>query len=111
MTTRRAHRPEWRGRTDAELSEADWQAKVIYLGTMCRFQHFHPRVMQGSKAGWPDLSFWRPPDFFMVELKTERGKLRPEQERVIAELRSCGLEVLVWRPRDFREVVLRFGAR
>lgn len=110
---RHAHtQSSWRTKADHELTEADWQSKVLYLAGLLRWQHFHPRVMRGSHGGWPDLALWHPGrgEFLLAELKTETGRLRRDQERVIAELRSCGLEVHVWRPRDWRAVAARFGA-
>lgn len=35
-----------------------------------------------------------------AELKTSKGKLRPEQIFWIGVLRSAGVEVHVWRPED-----------
>ncbi len=56
---------------------------------------------QVSEPGWPDLSLARTPEFFLAELKSETGRLSPAQHEWIELLRSCGLEVHVWRPSDF----------
>lgn len=95
---------------DADLTEKDWQEKVLYFAKLYRWSWFHPRYMEGSNAGWPDLAFWKPPQFFLAELKTESGRIRPDQTRVIEELRACRLEVRLWRPRDIDEVIARFAA-
>lgn len=95
------------------MLEAQWQEQVVKLATLCGWRHFHPYSMRRSDPGWPDLALWRPrtQEFFLAELKTDRGRLSPDQKRVIADLEACGLEVRVWRPRDFREVATRLGAR
>ena len=51
--------------------------------------------------GWPDLTLFRPGRFLMVELKTDTGRLSPDQRRTIADLQAAGIEVHVWRPRDW----------
>ena len=50
-----------------------------------------------ARKGWPDISLVLPPDgragFF--EVKTPLGKLRPDQEAMIAQLRDAGAWVAV----------------
>jgi hypothetical protein len=52
--------------------------------------------------GWPDLTLVSPRRQLLLfaELKSETGKLRPEQEIVIEQLLRAGLTVYVWRPAD-----------
>jgi hypothetical protein len=40
-----------------------------------------------------------------VELKTDRGRVRPEQHWWIDVLEGAGQEVYVWRPSDWDEAV------
>lgn len=89
------------------VAEKDWQATVIQLATYCRWHHYHPFDSRRSNPGWPDLVLVRPPEFMVVELKTDKGKLRPEQREWLAWLTACGIETHVWRPRDFDEVAAR----
>lgn len=53
-------------------------------------------------AGWPDLTLISPRRGRLVfaELKTESGKLAPEQEAVIMGMKRAGLEAWLWRPSD-----------
>jgi len=53
-----------------------------------------------SPRGFPDLVLVNPEQkrVIFAELKTEKGKLTPEQEEWLAALAACGQEVYVWRP-------------
>lgn len=97
------------------LTEREWQAQVIDLArsTGWLVRHFsdsrrqvRPGVHVGDRlaAGVPDLLLIRE-RVVWAELKTDRGKLRPAQEVVIAALEAAGAEVHVWRPRDIDAVV------
>lgn len=93
------------------LTEKAWQGQVVELATLYRWWSFHPYESRRSEEGWPDLTFLRPPEFFVAELKTDKGKLRPAQSRVIAMLEASGVEVHVWRPADFDAVHERLKPR
>lgn len=84
-------------------------------------------ALSGSMAkGWPDMILIRARDrrLIFAELKSNVGKLRPDQERVLDVLNDLTLdgmiekgvmfdpktylpvkiEVRVWRPRDFEQI-------
>lgn len=63
------------------------------------------RWVQNTTPGFPDLTLMRAPELVFAELKTETGRVRPEQVRWIEELTKCGLRAFVWRPSDFDRVV------
>jgi len=104
------------------VSEADFQRQVIDLALTLgyRVAHFRPgqtsRKDHNGKAvwvtpmcgdpGWPDLILCRPPRLIIVELKSEKGKVSPEQEIWLAQLNQCsGVEVRVWRPSVWDNIV------
>ena len=64
----------------------------------------HESDSRGARPGWPDWTFLRRCDTtgaaMWWELKTERGKLRPEQAECIAFMLAAGLNVAVRRPSD-----------
>lgn len=90
-------------------------------------REFHWRVYftwssMHSPAGFPDLCMVRGPRLIFAELKTDKGKVTPEQEawlvdlgRVRAFMSLCSftegelrpheprLEVYVWRPADLED--------
>jgi hypothetical protein len=58
-----------------------------------------------SPSGFPDLVLCRECVIF-AELKTEKGKLTPDQDRWLAALRLCGRgEVYVWRPSMWQRIM------
>jgi hypothetical protein len=92
-----------------ELTEKEWQEQVVQLAAMYRWHHFHVHNMRRSDSGWPDLVLVRPPELIVVELKTNVGKLRPNQIEWLEWLAACGIETHVWRPRDFDAVAARLA--
>jgi glycine/D-amino acid oxidase-like deaminating enzyme len=93
------------------LTEADWQELVVQYARLQGWWAFHPYDSRKSQAGWPDLVLLRPPELVIVELKSQRGKVTQEQERVLAMLAECGVEAHLWRPADESEVFARLGPR
>ena len=92
--------PEVHLQPDKPLNEREWQRLVLKwardLGWDVQTISFSPY----STRGILDAQLCRPPRYMQVEFKTDRGRLRPEQEKWIENLRACGIEVHVWRPRD-----------
>lgn len=91
-------------------TEVAWQRTVIEAAAMLGWHHFHVQYSIGSQRGFPDLVLVHP-DHGVVyaELKSERGKVRPEQVTWINLLRDAGQQAFVWRPSDwpFVERVLK----
>lgn len=85
---------------DKPLSEAAWQKLVRRWARDMGWIVYHTRYSIGADRGFPDLVLLRPPRLMFVELKSNKGKLRPEQEEWLDNLRACGIEAYVWRPKD-----------
>ena len=82
--------------------ERDFQADVLELARLTGWLAYHPHDSRRSAAGWPDLALVRNGRIIFAELKTTRGRLRPEQRIWLDALAHCpGVEVAVWRPRDW----------
>ena len=92
-------------------SEAGFQRVVIDLARRCGWVVAHFRAslarsgkwataVQGDGAGFPDLVLVHPcwHQTLFVELKSERGRVRPEQELWLEALREAGQQAMVWRP-------------
>lgn len=54
--------------------------------------------------GFPDLVLARERVVF-AELKSERGKVQPEQSDWLERLRAAGAEAHLWRPSSWDDVV------
>lgn len=90
---------------DLALSEKDWQARVVDLAQLRGWRHFHAYSNRRSPAGWPDLAMVRAGRLILAELKTERGRIRPEQHQWLDALREVpGVEVHLWRPSAWPQV-------
>lgn len=90
---------------DVPLSERDWQSEVIEIAGAGGWRHYHTHDSRKSAKGFPDLVLVRERVLY-VELKSEDGKLRPEQGPWLEALAAAGQEVYIWRPSN-RPVVDR----
>lgn len=79
-------------------------ARVVKLAEACGWLCYHTTDSRRCRPGFPDLVLVRAYVLY-VELKAERGKLRPEQEQWIAALDKAGAHTAVWRPSDWLDVV------
>jgi hypothetical protein len=73
---------------------------------------FHPRYSLGSEPGWPDLVLVRRADRRVLfrELKTDAGKVSQRQADVLELLAYVGLDVAIWRPRDWAGILQELAA-
>ena len=92
--------------TAVTITEKQWLAQVVELAGVFGWEHYHPWLSVHSARGWPDIALVRPPRLILAELKAEKGKTTPAQDRWLELLARCpGIEVFVWRPSDFDRVV------
>src|SRR5688572_2816806 len=93
------------------MTESAFQRQVMALGKLFGWRacHFLPGMnrrgqwrtaVQGQGNGFPDVVLVRD-RVSWVELKTDTGRLTPEQEDWAACLSAAGQEVYLWRPRDW----------
>lgn len=68
---------------------------------------FQVKIQKASINGFPDRLFIRNGETIYVEFKSETGRLRPEQERVIEELREQGAKVYVISSLEQASVIFR----
>lgn len=81
-------------------NEREWQRYVVQLARSRRWTVFHVPDSRRTTPGWPDLAMFRVPDFMLVELKTNNGRMSKQQQATVEALALCGVEVHVWRPQD-----------
>ena len=91
-------------------TEADWMGAVGGLLDYHGWRWYHPEPKKRSRSRWtvntaagiPDLICVKPPRVVWLEVKTESGRIRPEQVEWIEELRQSGQEVHIIRlPGDY----------
>ncbi len=89
----------------AAVSEKQFQAQILQLARLAGWRCYHTHDSRCSAPGFPDLVLVRKPVILFVELKSESGKLRPEQREWLELLGRCGrVEARLWRPSDFEEI-------
>lgn len=121
-------------------SEAAFQDQITNLADLYGWRWFHApdnlprttrsgrRAVQRVRPGFPDLVLVRAPELIFAEVKTQVGRVRPEQQewlealevvaRRVAALtagsnaaadRAAHVEVYLWRPGDFDEIHARLA--
>lgn len=104
------------------MSEADLLAAVIALARVLgwRVAHFRTALtgrgwktaVAGDGAGFPDLLLVGHGRIIAAELKSDIGKVTPEQWKWLCAFGQNGVGAHVWRPDDWRDgtIALVLGA-
>jgi hypothetical protein len=84
------------------MRERDFQAMVVEAAGYLGWRAYHTFDSRRSAPGFPDLVLVKPPRMLALEIKTERGKVRPEQIAWLADLGQVpGVTALLVRPSDW----------
>ena len=86
------------------MTEREWQAQVVDAARLMGWRVYHTHDSRRAAPGWPDLALVRD-RLVMAELKTETGRVSPEQQQWLALLDAAGVETHLWRPSDLDEVL------
>ena len=95
-------------------TEAQYQKQIVDLAEACGWLVWHDNDPRRNSAGLPDLLMVRGPVLLFLEVKTEKGKVRPEQEAFIGRLKQVKyVHADVVRPRHWEQIaaVLRSAKR
>lgn len=102
--------------TRAPVPERDLQRTIVELAHLTGWRVHHVRTAANQRGRWetpiqgdpgfPDLVLAKPGRLVIAELKSDTGKLSPDQEAWLATLSSVvrvspGFEVHIWRPCDW----------
>jgi hypothetical protein len=87
-----------------QQTERAFQASVVRYARLMGWTCHHHYDSRRSSPGLPDLLLVRRPRVVWAELKSERGRLTPDQRAWITELRACGQEAYIWRPSQWQDV-------
>lgn len=86
-------------------SEKQFQQVVVDLARDLGWMVYHTYNSRRSEPGFPDLTMVRRGRVIFAELKTEEGKLAPEQDVWLTSLAECeDIEVYVWRPSEWEDI-------
>lgn len=92
-------------RSKPAMSEADLQRTCEEMAKAYGWLVFHDRDSRRNNPGFLDLFMVHPTQgrCLIRELKSEKGRLRPEQIVWLDALRRSGLDVDVWRPEHLHD--------
>jgi hypothetical protein len=100
-------------KTTVDVTEAALLSHVVELAHMLGWAcvHFRPALtkhgwrtpVQGDGKGFPDCILVRDRVIF-AELKSDTGRLTPEQMAWFNRLTSAGIEAHIWRPADLQQI-------
>ena len=83
------------------MTETQLQSAIIELARVTGWLCYHTHDSRHSAKGFPDLCMVRCGRVIFAELKSEKGKLTPEQEQWQIRLVQTDAEYYVWRPVDW----------
>ena len=97
------------------MSEEQLQNAVVQLARVLHFHVYHTHDSRKSDPGYTDLTVANGRILIFAELKSDKGRVKAEQERWLAALGVAGMvRTYFWRPIDWRngtiERVLREAA-
>lgn len=88
---------------DHAISEQAFQRLVVECAEWNGWWWWHDEDSRRNARGLPDLLLVRDRCIWL-ELKKERGRIRPAQIEVMERLRAAGAEVYLFRPSDWPEI-------
>ena len=92
--------------TKLATTEKQLEQQVKELAKLFNWKYYHTWRSIHSPAGFPDCVLVRPPRLIFAELKSDKGLVSDKQQEWLDELNQVPyIEVFVWRPDDFEEIV------
>lgn len=94
-------------------TEADLREQIRTLCNVYGWLMYFTHNSRRSPAGFPDLVLAHPEKGRVIyaELKSDNGRVTPEQVSWLDALSACGQETYVWRPDDITEIARLLGPR
>lgn len=93
---------EYNAQVAAGMSEAKLQQLVMALAAATGWTlRYHTHDSRRSNKGFPDCVFLRDGRLVFAELKSQKGRVRPEQQMWLDALRDSPADVYLWRPSDY----------
>ena len=93
-------------KVEQPMTEAEFLASVTDVANLGQWFIYHTYDSRRSQAGFPDLVLAKNGRVIFAELKTKKGRVRPDQQMWLDELeKHRGIEVYLWRPADMDFIV------
>lgn len=93
---------EYNARVAADMSENVLQSRVEGAARQLGWLFYHTHDSRRSHPGFPDLALAKDQRLIFAELKSQKGRLRPEQKLWLDALGQIpGVDVFLWRPADW----------
>lgn len=93
----------------ADLRAAGW--RVVHFGSTVKIVRRGPgnyqTIPDPDGRGFPDVVALKGSRGLVLELKGDRGRIRPEQAEWIAAFREAGFEGHIVKPADWPEIASR----
>lgn len=94
------------------MTEADFQRAVLDLARTLGLAVFHSGdSRRDACAGFPDLVIVGKRGVLWRELKTQKGRVRPEQLDWLRRLNAAAQDAAIWRPSDLKSHLIQTQLR
>ena len=87
-----------------KISEADFQQMVTDYCDWLGLRWHHETDSRRTRAGFPDLVIVGKGGIYFLELKSQKGKISPDQKAWIYDLHQAGVQASVARPSDWERL-------
>ncbi len=92
------------------MTEDELQQMIVDAALTHGWQVFHDNDSRQNRAGFPDLVLCRPPKVLIFELKSAKGRIRPEQAEWLDALAECDtISTGLVRPADLPGLLATLG--
>jgi len=89
-----------------QITEKELLQQVRELASLCGWLVYHTYDSRRSPEGFPDLVLVRGDKVIFAELKSEKGRMSPEQRMWLDALEKVRrAETCLWRPSDWDRIV------
>ena len=86
------------------LTEAAYQRRITDYCNLRGLRWHHETDSRRTRPGYPDLTVCGPGGVVWLEVKTDTGRIRPEQRDWLNALTAAGHDALIVRPRHWDDV-------
>lgn len=90
--------------TATTLTEAAYSRRITDLANLLGLRWHHEQDSRRSKPGFPDLVIVGPKGVAFLEVKTDAGRVKPEQQEWLDALKAAGQHALIVRPCHWPDV-------